>query len=132
MQSMPVEVLPIARDDVDQALIFIATDDPAASDRLLEDILKALDRASRYPFSGEEAVVGGRRTRLYYRLYVHPYNIFYRIIPDKIVVMRVLHERMDLKRHLTRTDSLTGNKPGADTIDQDEEERLQKKLDESD
>ena len=126
MKSMPVEVLPIAQDDVDQALMFIAADDPVASDRLLEDILKALDRASHYPFSGVEVVAGGRRTWHYYRLYVHPYSIFYRIIQDKIIVMRVLHERMDLKRHLTRTDSLTGILPGTDTIDQAKEERLQK------
>ena len=132
MQSMPVEVLPIAQDDVDQALMFIAADDPAASDRLLEDILKALDRASHFPFSGVEVVVGGRRTRHYYRVYVHPYNIFYRIIQDRIVVMRVLHERMDVKRHLTRTDSLTGILAGTDTIEQAKEERLQKKLNDSD
>lgn len=101
MPSMPVEVLPIAQDDVDQALLYIAAEDPMAADRLLEGILSALDQASRFPFSGDQVAVGGRRrVRLYLRLYVHPYNIFYRIIDEKIVVMRVLHERMDLRRHL--------------------------------
>ena len=100
MQSMDVEILPIAQEDVDQALLYIAADDPDASDRLLNGILEALDRASCFPFSGTEIVVGGRRTRHYFKLYVHPYNVFYRIIQDKIVVMRVLHERMDIRRHL--------------------------------
>ena len=101
MLPMPVEVLPIAQDDVDQALLYIAADDPTAADRLLDSILSAMDQASRFPFLGEEIVVGGRkRARLYLRLYVRPYSIFYRIMDEKIVVMRVLHERMDMRRHL--------------------------------
>jgi len=100
MQSMPIEVLPIAQDDVDQALVYIAADDPDAADRLLDGILEALNQVSRFPLSGVEVLIGGKRPRRYYRLYVHPYNIFYRIIQDKIVVMRVLHERMDTKCHL--------------------------------
>ena len=101
MQSMPVEVLPIAQGDVDQAVLYIAAEDPAAADRLLDGILAALDQVSRFPFSGDEVVIGGkRRVRIYQRLYVHPYNIFYRIIDEKIVVMRVLHERMDTGRRL--------------------------------
>ena len=100
MQSMPVEVLPIAQDDVDQALLYIAADDPMAADRLLDNILAALKQASEHPYSGSEVTVGGRRPRVYLRLYVHPYNIFYRVINETIIVMRVLHERMDIKRHL--------------------------------
>ena len=36
----------------------------------------------------------------YYRLCAHPYNIFCRIMGDAVLVMRVLHERMDLKGRL--------------------------------
>lgn len=101
MQSMPVEVLPIAQDDVDQALLYIAADDPAAADRLLDGILSALEQASRFPFSGDTVVIGGkRRARVYQRLYVHPYNIYYRVIDEKIVVMRILHEKMDAGQRL--------------------------------
>ena len=52
MQSIPVNVLPIAQEDVDQALIYIAADDPMAADRLLDNILAALQQASEHPFSG--------------------------------------------------------------------------------
>ena len=100
MNSMPVDILPIAQEDVNQALIYIATDDPDAADRLLDRILEALDQASRFPFSAAEVTVGQRYPRRYYRLVVSPYNIYYRVIRDRIVVMRVLHERMDAGRRL--------------------------------
>ena len=47
MNSMPVEILPIARDDVNNALVYIAIEDPDAADRLLA----ALDQLSRFPLS---------------------------------------------------------------------------------
>ncbi len=100
MKSMPVEVLPIAEEDVRQAMIYISADNPAAADDLLNGILRALQRVSDFPYSGSETVIGTRRPRTYYRLYVHPYNIYYRIVQDKIVVMRVLHERMDARANL--------------------------------
>lgn len=97
MPSMTVKLLPIAQDDVDQALMFIAAENP---DALLEDILKKLAQAAEFPGSGAEIVVGRRVVRKYYRLYARPYNIFYRITDDTVLVMRVLHERMDLKGRL--------------------------------
>lgn len=100
MRSMPVKILPIAREDVRNAIIYIASDDPEAANCLLERILEALDRASHYPLAAEEVTVGGKYTRRYRRLTVPPYNIYYRIIQDKIIVMRVLHERMDERKHL--------------------------------
>ena len=100
MPSMPVKVLPISSDDVEQALTYVSVDDPSAADRLLESILAALEQASHFPQSGDMITIGKRRQRVYYLLYVHPYNIFYRIIDSTVVVMRVFHERMDTGRHL--------------------------------
>ena len=100
MNSMPVEVLPIARDDVNNALVYIAVDAPDAADRLLDQLLAALDQLSRFPLSAPEVLIGGRHPRKYYRVPVPPYNIYYRIIGERIVVMRVLHERMDAPRYL--------------------------------
>jgi len=96
MNSMPVELLPIARDDVNNALVYIAIEDPDAADRLLA----ALDQLSRFPLSAPEVMIGGKRLRKYYRVPVHPYNVYYRIIGDRVVVMCVLHERMDAPRYL--------------------------------
>lgn len=100
MNSMPVEILPIARDDVNNALVYIAIEDPDAADRLLDELLAALGQLSRFPLSAPEVMIGGKRLRKYYRVPVHPYNVYYRIIGDRVVVMRVLHERMDAPRYL--------------------------------
>jgi len=100
MPSMIVEIMPIAQDDVDQALTYIAADRPAASDELLAEIIKKLEQVSQFPYSGTEIIVGVRCPRRYYRLYARPYNIFYRIHQERILVMRVLHERMDTRRYL--------------------------------
>lgn len=94
---MIVEILPIAQDDVDQALIYIAADDPAAADRLYDNILEKLNQVSQHPYSAPEIVIG---RRVYRKVYVHPYNLYYRIVHDKILVMRILHERMDTRTRL--------------------------------
>lgn len=97
MPSMPVEILPIAQDDVDQALFYIAADDPDAADRLFDAIISKLEQVSQQPYSAPEVMIG---RRIYRKLYVHPYNLYYRIVRDKVIVMRVLHERMDSRRYL--------------------------------
>ena len=100
MSSMVVKVLPLAQEDVNQALIYIALDNPSAADDLYSNILKALEQAAEFPYSAMEVLVGKRFQRHYYKLYVKPYGIYYRIIQDTIIVMRVLHERMDTAKHL--------------------------------
>lgn len=100
MSLMAVKILPLAQEDVSQALIYIASDNPSAADDLYSNILKALEQAAEFPYSAMEVLVGKRFQRRYYKLNVKPYNIYYRIIQDTIIVMRVLHERMDTARHL--------------------------------
>ena len=65
MNSMPVEILPIARDDVNNALVYIAIEAPDAADRLLDRLLAALDQLSRSPLSAPEVMIGGKRPRKY-------------------------------------------------------------------
>lgn len=100
MQSMDVEIMPIAREDIDKALTYIATEDPTAADDLLDRILARLRQAAEFPQSGEEITIGGRWKRKYYQLYARPYRIFYRVEKDRVLVMRVLHERMDTRTRL--------------------------------
>ena len=97
MPSMNVEILPLAQQDVDQALVYIAADDPDAAHRLLERIMKKLREVAEQPYSGEECAVG---RRIYRKLYVRPYVLYYRIIHEHILVMRVLHEKMGSSRFL--------------------------------
>ena len=100
MSLMAVKILPLAQEDVNQALIYIASDNPSAADDLYSNILKALEQAAEFPYSAMEVLIGRRFQRRYYKLYVKPYGIYYRIIHDTIIVMRVLHERMDTAKHL--------------------------------
>lgn len=97
---MNVKVLPIAREDVNRALVYIAADDPAAASELYDGIIAALHRAAEFPHAAPQIAVGGRRNRVYFKLYVKPYHIYYRVIQDTLIVMRVLHERMDADSRL--------------------------------
>ena len=94
---MNVDIMPLARDDVDQTLYYIATDDPSAADRLLDGITDKLRQLGSQPYSGMETIVG---RRVYRKVYVRPYVIYYRVLRDRVVIMRVLHERMATGRQL--------------------------------
>lgn len=100
MTALPVELLPIAQEDVNQILITIRADNPPAAEKWLDRLLEGLEQASRFLFSAAEIVVGKRMQRYYFRLYIRPYHVYYRVINNTIVVMRVLHERMDREKHL--------------------------------
>ncbi len=100
MGLMDVKILPLAQEDVNQALIYIALDNPSAADDLYANIMKVLEKAAEFPYSATQIFIGKRSQRSYYKLYVRPYILYYRIIQDTIIVMRVLHERMDMTRHL--------------------------------
>lgn len=65
MNSMPVESLPIVQEDVNQALIYIAADNPAATDALLSASLAALEQVFCFSYSGTEVTTGSRRSRHY-------------------------------------------------------------------
>lgn len=97
---MKVELTPLAQEDVDQALIYLAADNPNAADDLLNDILHKLQQIGQFPQTGSELVIPSRYPRRYLRVYAHPYVIYYRIRNDAVIVMRVLHERMDLRRYI--------------------------------
>lgn len=73
---------------------------PISISPLYSGVIKVLEQVAEFPYSAAEIVVGRRYQRCYYKLYVKPYGIYYRIIDDTIIVMRVLHERMDATRHL--------------------------------
>ena len=97
---MAVKLLPLAEDDVLQALTYIGADNPDAADRLYRQMLDAMERAGQFPYAAEEIVVGSRRPRRYYRLSVPPYHLYYRTLGEDVLIMRVLHQRMDAAARL--------------------------------
>lgn len=69
----------------------------AQADRYLKLLKDTIGSAARNPERGRSCapVAPG-----YYRVTAGSHFIFYRIEPDGIVVVRVLHQRMDFLRHL--------------------------------
>lgn len=100
MNSMPVEILPIADNDVREAITYIASDNPQAAGKLLDAIQAVIGRLSQYPHSGSAADIHGMRRYHYHKAPVPPYVIYYRIHNETLLIVRVLHERMDAKAYL--------------------------------
>jgi toxin ParE1/3/4 len=88
-------VLPIIRTDrADEDLIdiwvSIATDNPAAADRVLDAIQRRWQQLSLYPYSGvaRDDIAPGIRC-----LVAGNYLTLYRVAADAILIIRVLHGR---------------------------------------
>lgn len=94
-----VVVRPRADHDLFEIASYIARDDPAAADRLIdatEDKFRLLATSPK---------LGRPRTELARRLRSLPfgsYVIFYRPINDGIEVVRILHGKRDLRRAFRR------------------------------
>lgn len=80
---------PDARLQYASVIDYIAARNPAAADRLADMFDESLDRACRFPYIGRPGRVLDTR-----ELIVHPnYLAIYRITPDAIDVLRILHAR---------------------------------------
>lgn len=88
-----------ARRDVNEAVEWIAQDNPIAAEGLLDAVLKAADRIGHHPS------LGARRPELtedpqyrFLSLTRYPYLIVYPDNRDPPVIVRVLHTTRDLPR----------------------------------
>lgn len=96
-RGLPVRLMPAAVDDVDVAFSYI-TDRNLTAARALEARLRdAVERLGEFPEMGAvldtdafDFVRPG--TRL---VVVEPYLVFYRALPEAVVILRVLHARQD-------------------------------------
>lgn len=84
---------PVAEADLEEIGIYIAQDDPDASDRLLDAIADKLALLAESPGIGRarEELAPGLRS-----FPVSSYVVFYRSIDDGIDVIRVLHAARDI------------------------------------
>lgn len=87
--------LPDAIDDLDSLWLYIAQDDPAAAERLIAEIDQITYRLCEYPYLGpaKPHVAQGMRS-----FTVESYRILYRVTPDTIDIVRVVHHARDLRR----------------------------------
>jgi len=82
-----------ASEDLYSIGIYIATDDPAAADRLLDRIDERCQLLAENPFSGTSAAEIAEGLRC---VTVSSYVIFYFPSPDGVRIARVLHGARDL------------------------------------
>jgi toxin ParE1/3/4 len=88
-----VRITPLAERDLEDIWFFIAQDDPAAADRLL-DLLE-----EKYKVLADNPHMGPARPDIAKELRYHPvgsYLLLYRIISGGIELVRVVHGARDL------------------------------------
>jgi toxin ParE1/3/4 len=87
----------LAEEDSREIWRYIATDNPAAADRLLRKIDAKLESYAEQPRMGtpRDTLAPGLRS-----FPVGSYLVFYRVVPEGIEVARILHGARDLKELL--------------------------------
>jgi toxin ParE1/3/4 len=93
-QRVTVRLSPKARDDLDEIWFSIATDNPAAADRLLERIGAGLERLSVFPQLGVPRPEIATDARI---LVEGSYLVIYEATAKGVDVVRVLHGARDLR-----------------------------------
>jgi toxin ParE1/3/4 len=93
-------MLPIIRSaQSEQDLIaiwrYIAADNPRAATRLLEKIDRRIESLAVHPLLGEQQPQFGENTR---RIIEGNYLVFYDVLPDAVLVLRVFHGARKLDR----------------------------------
>ena len=89
---MRVRWLSLALDDLDHALDFIHTDNPAAAKRVAGKVWKAAQLLAKHPAMGRPGRVTGTREWV---IPGTPYIMAYRVSDDGLEVLRVLHTAME-------------------------------------
>lgn len=91
----PVLLTPAAGNDLDQAFGYVGERNAQAAARLLGELRQAVLRLGEFPelgvaLSAEEYEVVAPGVRF---VVVEPYAVFYRVGPEAVIVLRVLHTR---------------------------------------
>ncbi len=86
-----VELLPTAYSDLDEIFDYIMVDNPTAAAKMLDNIIKSLQRLEIYPHSGVPLLERSLKKMQFRMVVVDPYIAFYRFIDNKVLVYRILH-----------------------------------------
>lgn len=88
---LPVQWLPNARDNLATIIDFISDYDDVAAEKLQDEIERAAAQLPQHPYLYRPGRVAGTR-----EMVVHPnYLVVYRIKPDVIEIVNVLHTRQE-------------------------------------
>ncbi|MFA5843506.1 MAG: type II toxin-antitoxin system RelE/ParE family toxin [Coriobacteriia bacterium] len=92
-----VRLTPAAADDLDGAFAYVGERDRRGAAELLDRLQDAVERLANFPEMGVtlpvedfELLTPGIRF-----LVVEPYLVFYRVLDDRVVILRILHSRRD-------------------------------------
>jgi len=82
-----------ALDDLDELHLYIAQDSERAADKMISNILDAVENLTLFPFIGSPASNRLDVRGDYRMIVVKPYLVFYRVIDKDVTIYRVLHDR---------------------------------------
>jgi toxin ParE1/3/4 len=88
-----LEISPKARQDLDGIWDYVARRNPGAATGLLLRISSALGVLSEHPRLGTPRPELGARLRSHV---IRPFVVYYRPLPDRVLVMRILHQARDI------------------------------------
>ena len=97
---LTVEITENAADDLEDIVVFIARDDPAAADRQVDAIRAAISDVLLPHPQADRALPSGDDRRLFVK---DRYRIVYRVTVDTLVILRVVHSARNFDRILLET-----------------------------
>jgi toxin ParE1/3/4 len=92
--SLPVLRTARAESDLEDILAYLEARSPAAAERLTASIEQTSQRLSQFPLMGRSREELAPELR---SIVVGHYVLFYRVQPDRIEVLRILHGRRDIE-----------------------------------
>jgi len=102
MRSLPVFFTALAEEDLDQTEDYIAAHDPAAAARVRAAIVQQSLQLGHTPEKGMALKAPRSNQEIGVRLWpvtrYHNYLVLYRIEPERIRVLRILHAAQDWTR----------------------------------
>ena len=97
-----VRFLPLFEEDLSGIVTYIAErlKNPAAANKLIDDVESAIMKRSNYAESFEPYHSAKERKYPYYRIYVGSYVVYYAVIDDVMEVRRILYNKRNTKDKL--------------------------------
>lgn len=97
-----VRFLPLFEEDLSDIVTYIVErlKNPAAANKLIDDVESAIMERSSYTESFEPYHSAKERKYPYYRIYVGSYVVYYVVIGDVMEVRRILYNKRNVKDKL--------------------------------
>jgi len=91
METYDVRFLQEALDDLEEIVLFIAQNNPAAALRMHDEVIEKANNLSILPKRGRPVPDSKMRKAGYRMLLVKPHIAFYRVIDQNVFIYRVIH-----------------------------------------